>query len=285
MTVSIEHPACYVYGVARIGDDPLPAALPEEGVIPDSPVDLLRSGDLAAIASPVPPEQFNQDALEAVLEDDAWMHARILAHHSVLDALAHELTLVAFKFLTVYTHRDGVLEMLSRNRADLQYALSHIEGATELGVKVYCHVDRLKTLIATRAQEPVALRAELLAASPGASFFLRKRLQRAMNEHLRSELAVQTDRVYRRLGENAKDAALHQPRQPDKQRGDKKMLLNASYLLDRTSEAAFRATFDDLQKQLGSDGFVLELTGPWPPYSFSSLSGCGSPMAGGQAYG
>ena len=270
------HNACYVYGVARIADDAPPAALPDEGIVDRAPVALLRDGDLAAIVSPVPAARFNHDALETALQDDAWMRARILAHHTVLDTLARELTLIAFKFCTVYAHRDDVSDMLSRNRADLRDALSRIDGTNEWGVKLFCDVGRLRALIAKRAPAPVALRTEMQTASAGARFFARKRLQKAVDQHLQGEMDAQAGAIHRRLGAIARDVALGRARRSATNAGGRTMVLNASYLLDRAREPAFRAVFDELRTQCAADGFAFELTGPWPPYSFSSLPAPGS---------
>jgi Gas vesicle synthesis protein GvpL/GvpF len=44
------------------------------------------------------------------------------------------------------------------------------------------------------------------------------------------------------------------------------MILNAAYLIDDQQAASFRQAVDDLRTRLP---LQLELTGPWPPYSFA----------------
>jgi len=44
-------------------------------------------------------------------------------------------------------------------------------------------------------------------------------------------------------------------------------VLNGTYLVDRDRVEAFRATVASLQET--TTGVELEITGPWPPYSFT----------------
>ena len=45
-------------------------------------------------------------------------------------------------------------------------------------------------------------------------------------------------------------------------------ILNLAVLADTAVLDQFRDTVDDLSRISMLDGFVLEVTGPWPPYSF-----------------
>lgn len=45
------------------------------------------------------------------------------------------------------------------------------------------------------------------------------------------------------------------------------MVLNGTYLVDDDRADEFAAVVEDLGKQF--PGIRLELTGPWPPYSFA----------------
>jgi Gas vesicle synthesis protein GvpL/GvpF len=43
--------------------------------------------------------------------------------------------------------------------------------------------------------------------------------------------------------------------------------MNGTYLVDRNQVEAFRAAVAELQET--TTGIKLEITGPWPPYSFT----------------
>jgi len=54
-------------------------------------------------------------------------------------------------------------------------------------------------------------------------------------------------------------------------RAQPRLLLDTAYLVPVAAEPAFLAEVDQLAKEMAVDGLHLDLTGPWPPYSFAQL--------------
>ena len=50
------------------------------------------------------------------------------------------------------------------------------------------------------------------------------------------------------------------------------LMLDVAYLVAAATEARFRADTDRLARELAGHGLLLELSGPWPPYSFATLA-------------
>jgi hypothetical protein len=50
------------------------------------------------------------------------------------------------------------------------------------------------------------------------------------------------------------------------------MTLNGAYLMSEGQMTAFRAELERLEKDYNDLGFSYELTGPWPPYNFVTIS-------------
>jgi hypothetical protein len=46
------------------------------------------------------------------------------------------------------------------------------------------------------------------------------------------------------------------------------LLLDAAFLVPRTGVARFRKVVERRARELEPDGYLIALTGPWPPYSF-----------------
>ena len=66
------------------------------------------------------------------------------------------------------------------------------------------------------------------------------------------------------------------------------LLLDLAVLVGPTRETAFLATTAELRQRLEPDGLEVEVSGPWPPYSFASLEdgdGERSGILGGTSYG
>jgi Gas vesicle synthesis protein GvpL/GvpF len=75
--------------------------------------------------------------------------------------------------------------------------------------------------------------------------------------------------VHARLSRLAADSRLHPPQAPQLTGTSAKMLLNAAYLVDERRDEDLTAAVRELAAK--HPAVRLELTGPWPPYSFAGL--------------
>ena len=121
-----------------------------------------------------------------------------------------------------------------------------------------------------------------LVASPGQAYVLRKQRDVRLAEVVTARvdavideivdavtgevgLALDPERACVRFRELLAEAATGRP---------EPMALNAALLVDVERAEALRASVGALRARLAAEGFALELTGPWPPYSF-----CGGELA------
>ena len=77
--------------------------------------------------------------------------------------------------------------------------------------------------------------------------------------------------VHADLTAKAKDARLHPPQSPQLSGIQEPMLLNAAYLLDAADGVSFTAAVAG--QATAHPELRIELTGPWPPYSFAGDDG------------
>jgi hypothetical protein len=77
--------------------------------------------------------------------------------------------------------------------------------------------------------------------------------------------------VHADLTAKAKDARLHPPQSPQLSGIQEPMLLNAAYLLDAADGVRFTAAVAG--QATAHPELRIELTGPWPPYSFAGDDG------------
>jgi hypothetical protein len=246
----------WVYGVVP-GDAP---ELPRyAGVDERHAVELIRHAGLAAIASAVPLEEYQQSALEASLEDLNRLGALARAHERVLDEALALGPVVPLRICTIYESADRVREMLSRERLSLGEALHRLSGAAEWGVKVY---------LAPGGEAPAETG---IAGDPasGIDYLAHKREQRDAADATRRAADDTVEQIHGRLSEHAIDAVLSPPQDPRLSGQAREMLLNAAYLISDGRTGEFHSLVGDLTRRNASDGLVLELTGPWPAYHFA----------------
>jgi hypothetical protein len=262
--------AYYTYAIGR----PRPGILPLEqairGIDPRCSVRAVGCGEMVALVSDVSLAEFDLDTLGERLQSRPWLEMLAIGHQRVMTALFDSYTLLPLKICTLYTDEERIYDLLAANRTLFAATLDRLEGTSEWGVKFYCDHTVLAAWSEQGAPQLQQLAAMTAAASPGARYMLEKRLKRAA-EQLADEMArSETQAVATRLTEVTRAAQQNQP-QPTAVHGHgDEMMLNGTYLLGDEELPAFMAVLDDLREHYEARGFSLELTGPWPAYSFSA---------------
>jgi len=240
-----------------------PASLNQLSGVGHEPVRAVAAGELTAVVQDVGLAEFGEQALRRNLEDLDWLGATARAHHRVIDALAQVGPLVPIRLATVYSSDDGVAAMLAERDADFRAALARIRGRTEWGVKAYA-IRRSEPQDASADAEP--------PASPetgaGAAYLQRRRGQLAAQKDARRQMLADAEAIHADLSAHAVETRLHPPQAPQLTGTKALMVLNAAYLLDDERGEEFASVVAALAERYPS--IKLELTGPWPPYSFAA---------------
>jgi hypothetical protein len=225
-------------------------------------VDTVSSNGLTAVVSPVSLAEFGAEALRRNLENLDWLAATARAHDAVVAALTGVATAVPLRLATVYLDPDRVRALLATQAIRLHAALELLTGRTEWGVKAYAD----PALLVTPAEAPGTPAARHGA---GTAYLLRRREQLSERERAYQRAERTTERLHTALAGLAVASCLHRP-QDQKLTGQAGwMVLNGAYLVDDARTQEFTAAVGSLGAEL--PGFRLELTGPWPPYSFAGL--------------
>jgi hypothetical protein len=269
----------YVCAVARAAPGQA-IAPPAAGILPGATARLIPHRGLAAVACEVPAALFGREALEERLKDMAWVQERVLSHQAMLAGLLGGCAFAPLQFCTVYSSAEKVAGMLAERHDDLSRILDRLAGALEWGVKVYVDPAALKAAVAASAPALQPLRQAAAKASAGAAYMLRKKLELAAEKEAERASDRCAQDSHDRLAATARAAALNAIQAPDVHgRAGWSMLLNGAYLVAMQNEPRFRAALLELKAGHSSSGFDYELTGPWPPYSFTATPEAASEAA------
>lgn len=226
------------------------------------PVRTVAAAGLTAVAEDVALAEFGEDALRRNLEDLGWLEATARAHHHVIDAVAQQGPLVPMRLATVYSGDEGIAAMLAERGADFRSALARISGRKEWGVKAY---------VARRPEPDGAPERTTGPAGPsagaGAAYLRRRRDELTSQKNARRETFASAEIIHAELSRHAAGTRVHPPQAPQLTGSKAPMILNAAYLLEDERGEDFAAVVAALGEQY--PGVRLELTGPWPPYSFA----------------
>jgi hypothetical protein len=251
--------AWYVYGVVPSAEVPAGAFAGTQGVHSTGSVVLVTDGELAAVVSNVPLEQFGQGAIEENLHDEAWLEEKVRAHEEVLEAALLQAPLVPFRFGTIYRSEEQIRTMLREN-AYLAATLERLRGTVELGVKAFLDIEEFERRRAGGAEnEP---------SQSGRAYLLRKQLGRQLAEARASFAAACAQESHDRLSAAAEEGRANPLQRPEVSGRAGEMVLNGAYLVRTEREEAFRSALASLKSSYEAEGVRYELTGPWPPYNF-----------------
>ncbi|ADD44344.1 GvpL/GvpF family gas vesicle protein [Stackebrandtia nassauensis] len=249
-----EHTGLWLYAVA----DQLPdGRLPCPAGIDEAPVEAIAHDGLAAVVSPVDLHHYGEEALARRLEDFDWLAATANRHHAVIEAVHHLSTTVPMRLATVYTEPRRVSTLLAEQHDLLRRALDSVAGHTEWGVKAFA---------VNRPQAPPAAGGE----ESGAAYLRRRRAELANADAVRQEVWDAAQHAFHELGLLAVAQRRHRPQDAKLTGKPEPMLLNGSFLVEDTEQDAFTKAVSTLTAD--HPELEIQLSGPWPPYSFAGLA-------------
>jgi hypothetical protein len=260
-TVAVEC-GWYLYGIVF---DPGTEAL-DTGLSGEDAPQLIRHGELAAIAAPVPLAEYSAEALRPRLGDPVWLESAVRRHHDVVARIHSARIVLPAKFGSVYASADDVRHALERGHEELRARLAALTGCDEWGVRLYATPRQALAHMAARDAPLATLEQELATASPGRAYLLRRKLDEARAQTTERGLAELAEAAHERLEPHAVASEVTAAeRGPTETEDEDLEILHAAYLVQRSRLPAFLAALEDVAR-----GPRDEWTGPWPPYSFAA---------------
>lgn len=243
----------WVYAVQDAGAGDAPAVSGVDGERPR----LAGADELGAVVGTVADEGFGEAALAAAMDDLGRIEMLVRAHHRVVAAAAQDRTVAPVRLATVFRDDEAVVAMLHERREEFRAVLDRIRGRREWGVKVY--VDGADATGGAAAPETSP------GDRPGTSYLLRRKADRDRGAQARAGARAVADQVARTAAACAADVRRFAPQDARLSGRTQEMVLNATFLVDRAREQEFRDAVSG-----AAAGAVVEVTGPWPPFSFAA---------------
>jgi hypothetical protein len=223
---------------------------------------------LTVLVSHVDLAEFGERALRRNLENLEWLEDVARAHHGVIDAAARRFRVLPARFATVYTSEAAMAAALAGHRDELRAGLHRVDGCVELGVKAYAARAAAGTGPADGGTSPGT---EATGAGTGMAYLKRRRAELSAQQDSRRAAAMGARAVHAELSVHAAQSRLYPPQSPALSGSRAPMLLNAAYLLDRGSADRFGSAV--AASAAAHPELRLDLSGPWPPYSFTARVG------------
>ena len=219
--------------------------------IGENPVYTIDYKDIAAVVSTIPFKQMDSNMND------------IVAHQRVVEAAREVDTVLPVRFGVILKNEEGIKKLLAGSYKDYRAKLASLRGKDEIGIKVLLNKASLKKIKeqAEQSEEIRKMKQEISSAKPGASYFLKMRLEDAM----KNETLMTIDKLVGEINNSLAGSAVDR-RLLKNDVGE--IVLNAAYLVDKSKTGAFDAKVKELKERFEKEGVTLHRSGPWAPYSF-----------------
>jgi len=192
-------------------------------------------------------------------------------HDEVVMRLMREYTVVPVKFGSILKFDRDLEEMLQRCLLELRAELKLFKGRFEVDVKVLAEDEDVKHMASKESRCIDVFKRGLIQAEVLKKYTLLgeaverqlSMLRYGKDPELSTMKAYYADRVYNTLSRLAVRARADSPSSDD-------IVLNAHFLIEKSSLGAFQLKMSELKERYRSFRFLL--SGPQPPYSFTKIS-------------
>lgn len=245
--------ARYLYAVTRGVD---PSALSDVAALSGETVDVVEHEGLLAVLSTVDLDEFGEDALRANLERLDWLEETARTHDAVIKAVSGLGPVAPMRLATIFLDDASVRRRLDEWYHALEQVLDRVQDRREWSVKV----------IAPSSADAPATRER---PASGADYLKKKKesIERRAVQHEGSQLQAQL--IHEAMSERAVATRLLPAQDPRLSGHGGTMLINAAYLVAAADGDRFVAEAEALGVQ--HPELVVDVRGPWPPYSFAML--------------
>ena len=240
----------YLYGIIRASEPP---QIQTRGI-----------GELGSAVTTV-----SYMSLAAVISDSPIIvfensRRNMMAHTLVLEEVMRDFTLLPVRFGTIAHSAEAIQEQLLHRRYDeLNQLLGEMDGRVELGLKAFWYEGAIFEEIVAESPPVRRLRDGLRNRSPEESYYDRIHLGEMVEAGMEHKRNVDAEKVLSRL------RPLVYKTRTNKLITDR-MVLNASFLVEKANETAFDQAVQALDAEMGKR-MMFKYVGPVPPYNFVNI--------------
>lgn len=261
-----DHPeqGIYLYGIGLAEG---PAAAPALSERDD--LFTIQSDDLVAYVRQVSLDQYSEEAMKKNASDQQWLIDQAREHHAVIAGIHERSTIMPATFGSVYDSVDTVRQALTSRADEISQRLSTICESDEWAVRIYFVAEGALDRVLERDPDLKRLAQQLSDASEGRSYMLRRQVQSRTQAALEQYQDELVDSVFRDFEPHT---VIIQPEELKDHGGDSnrgEQISRSSLLVRREDRERFLSEAERIHVEI--EHIELEITGPWPPYSFATL--------------
>ena len=260
----MNNPLIYVYCLTD--------SLPElNHIIEAEGLQSLRFDDFFAVVKHVSEIDFSEANFQKHLSDICWLENNAREHVEVINRIMENHSVIPFKFGTIFKEEKGLRKFIADYADSLTENFLHVGGREEWAVKIYCDRVSLCDKIDELSEEAALLEIQIMSSSPGRAYLLKRKKGDLIENEMNRICKKFGQEYFDKLNSQSEANRLNNLLPKEFTGRSDTMILNATFLVSKGKVPHFKNTVDRLVKKDENFGFLLEITGPWPPFSFISI--------------
>lgn len=260
----------YLYGII-LSTELIQKEVPLFKGIDQSPCFFTKYKDLTAVVCGVNSQDFSQEQLELKIKDPNWLEEKALHHHECITLLARYYTILPISFCTIFEHTDSLQQMLSTHYESLSRKLNTLYQKQEWNVKIYYDSETMKSFVLQHNPTVLAFQEELEHMPKGKQFIMKKKLNQIVQAEVDREQNNKINELTEQLKCCSSDFLVRKNWGKEISQKQEDMVLNCDFLVESGRVDMFLKKINEYE-QTSSQGWILQVTGPWPPYHFSKMA-------------
>lgn len=230
---------------------------------------LIKYRDLAAVVSEVEINKFILPSGDEIKEIDMnWIEEKARAHERIVRQLMKDNDLLPARFCSIAASKEGLEAFLADNYHEYVRAFRRLAGREEWDVKAYLSFEKLKQFVADNTPEICERKHMLSYISNSGTYLVKRKIDNLINERTQKRFDAIIPYIAKTLSAVSECEAFSNFESPKCQQTEIPIIFKASYLIEKTLLQSFKQQLNKLSDELEPEGITLELTGPWPPYTF-----------------
>lgn len=216
------------------------------------PVTTIHHRDLAAVVSASPIKEYDNT------------RRNMMTHTRVLEEVMERYSILPVRFNTITPNEEAIYKLLRNRYDELQGLIDGIMGKVEMGLKALWYEGVVFNQIVEENIDIRRLRDTLQGRSPEQTYYERIRLGEMIDHALHLKREREEAHILDALRPHVCEVKTSAPISDH-------MIVNASFLVERSEEPALEAEIKTLDTVLGKN-VLFRYVGPVPPYNFVNIT-------------
>jgi hypothetical protein len=201
------------------------------------------------------------------MQDLTWVVPRARRHEEIVEAIMRHAPVLPVRMGTLFSSVHSLTSRMQHHHDAVARFLDEVTDRDEWVIKGIINMEKAKD--AAIAAAIFAKAEQLHALSPGLRYLEEQRIRKAAEKEFRHWLGGILNSMNSELKSYATGLCERRLQTRDITGSDHEMVANWAFLVPRQNVRKLAARIDTINSAHESEGLFLELSGPWPPFSFS----------------